>query len=60
MCIGTSGAVLNVAAFANYAKFSILNNYEETELNLAFSKSYTEKATTAAAKIEKDIDEFFS
>lgn len=59
VCIGTSGEVLNVGAFANYANFSILNNYEETTLNLAFDKSYTERATTAAAKIEADIEEFF-
>ncbi len=60
MCIGTSGQVLNVASFASFANFSILNNYEETELNLAFNRSYIEKATTASPKIEKDIEKFFN
>lgn len=60
VCIGTSGAVLNVENYTKYAKFSILNNYESSQLDSHFSKCYIEKATTAAAKIEKDIDEFFS
>ncbi|MDO2409209.1 SIR2 family NAD-dependent protein deacylase [Campylobacter magnus] len=60
VCIGTSGAVLNVENYTKYAKFSILNNYEVSHLDIAFSKCYIEKATAAAPKIEKDIDEFFN
>lgn len=60
VCIGTSGQVLNVASFAKYAKKSILNNLEKSDIDHAFSKCYIEKATVATPKIEKDIDEFFS
>ena len=60
VCIGTSGQVLNVAGFAKYAKKSILNNLEKTELDEYFSKSYNLPATQTAALIEADVDEFFS
>ena len=60
VCIGTSGQVLDVASFAKYAKNSILNNLEKTELDEYFSKSYNLPATQAAALIEADVDKFFS
>ncbi|MCI7586355.1 MAG: NAD-dependent deacetylase [Campylobacter sp.] len=60
VCIGTSGQVLNVAGYAKYAKKSILNNLEKSDIDYAFSKCYIEKATAAAAKIEADIEKFFS
>ncbi|MDD6925259.1 MAG: NAD-dependent deacetylase [Campylobacteraceae bacterium] len=59
VCIGTSGAVLDAGAFSQCAKISILNNFESSKLDRHFSKCYIEKATTAAPKIEADIDEFF-
>ncbi|MEE3712462.1 Sir2 family NAD-dependent protein deacetylase [Campylobacter sp. CLAX-7218-21] len=60
VCIGTSGQVLDVASFAKYAKNSILNNLDKSDIDHAFSKCYIEKATTAAPKIEADIEKFFS
>ena len=60
VCIGTSGQVLDVADFSGFAKNSILNNLEKTELDEYFSKSYNLPATQAAALIEADVDEFFS
>lgn len=60
VCIGTSGQVLDVAGYTKYAKKSILNNLEKTELDEYFSKSYNLPATQAAALIEADVDEFFS
>ena len=60
ICIGTSGQVLDVASFAKYAKNSILNNLDKSDIDHAFSKCYIEKATTAAPKIEADIEKFFS
>lgn len=59
VCIGTSGYVLNVADYTLYAKKSILNNLEKSRLDEHFSVCYTELATTAAPKIEADIEEFF-
>ena len=60
VCIGTSGQVLDVAGYTKYAKKSILNNLEKSDIDHAFSKCYIEKATTAAPKIEADIEKFFS
>ena len=52
--------MLDVASFAKYAKNSILNNLDKSDIDHAFSKCYIEKATTAAPKIEADIEKFFS
>ncbi|MDO2409199.1 hypothetical protein [Campylobacter magnus] len=49
-----------MAGYTKYAKKSILNNLEKTELDEYFSKSYNLPATQAAALIEADVDEFFS
>ena len=49
-----------MADFSIFAKNSILNNLEKTELYEYFSKSYNLPATQAAALIEADVDEFFS
>lgn len=60
VCIGTSGEVLDVASFANFASKSILNNLDPSNIDYAFSKCYIEPATTAATKIQKDIDAFLT
>lgn len=60
MCIGTSGQVLDVADFSIFAKNSILNNLDKSDIDHAFNKCYIEKATTAAPKIEADIEKFLA
>ena len=44
----------------HFAKNSILNNLDKSDIDHAFNKCYIEKATTAAPKIEADIEKFFS
>jgi NAD-dependent deacetylase len=57
--IGTSGQVINVAAIAQWFDHTILNNYDsDPMLDRYFKTHYIEKATTAAAKIEADIETF--
>lgn len=59
--IGTSGYVINVATFAQWFDYSILNNLESDDMLDPFFKTlYIEKATTAAPKIESDIEHFLS
>lgn len=59
VCIGTSGQVLDVATFARFCSFSILNNLdEEPMLDDAFGICFHESAHTAAPKIEKICDFF--
>nr|MBP3724087.1 NAD-dependent deacetylase [Campylobacter sp.] len=60
VCIGTSGEVLDVANFARYFKFSILNNLDASRIDKYFDKCYLESAVTAALKWENDIREFLS
>lgn len=60
VCIGTSGEVLDVANFARYFKFSILNNLDASRIDKYFDKCYLESAVTAAPKWENDIREFLS
>lgn len=59
--IGTSGYVINVATFAQWFDHSILNNLDSDEMLDPFFKTcYIEQATTAAPKIEADIEEFLN
>lgn len=58
VCIGTSGEVINVAQFTQYASKSILNNIEETWFNEYFDICLTEPATTAAPKIYDIVANF--
>ncbi|MDD4950772.1 Sir2 family NAD-dependent protein deacetylase [Sulfuricurvum sp.] len=59
--IGTSGQVINIAFYAPYFEESILNNLDKDEsFDSFFTTVYYEKATSAAAKIEADIERFLS
>lgn len=59
VCIGTSGQVLNVAHFAKYAKFSILNNLDKDPLlDSAFDICFHESSEVAALKIERLCEKF--
>jgi len=58
ICIGTSGAVIDVGYFARKVKFSILNNLESSHLDAFFTKCYIQKATAACESIERDIQHF--
>jgi NAD-dependent deacetylase len=59
--IGTSGYVINVAIFAQWFEYSIINNLDPDEMLDPFFKTlYIEKATTAAPKIEADIEKFLN
>lgn len=57
--IGTSGYVINTAWIAQWFEHSILNNLDPDErIDPFFKTVYHEKATSAAAKIEVDIENF--
>ncbi|MGE4473085.1 MAG: NAD-dependent deacetylase [Sulfuricurvum sp.] len=57
--IGSSGQVINTAWIAQWFEHSILNNLESDDMLDPFFKTlYIEKATTAAPKIEADIEMF--
>lgn len=57
--IGSSGQVINTAWIAQWFEYSILNNLESDDtLDPFFKTLYIEKATTAAPKIEADIEIF--
>lgn len=57
--IGSSGQVINTAWIAQWFEYSILNNLESDDMLDPFFKTlYIEKATTAAPKIEVDIEMF--
>lgn len=59
--IGSSAQVINAAWIAQWFEYSILNNLESDDMLDPFFKTlYIEKATTAAPKIEADIERFFS
>lgn len=59
--IGTSGYVINVAGIAQWFDISILNNLDaDRMLDRHFKTCYIEKATTAAPKIEADVEEFLN
>jgi len=58
--IGSSGQVINTAWIAQWFEYSILNNLESDDtLDPFFKTLYIEKATSAAPKIEADIENFF-
>ncbi|WP_024955884.1 SIR2 family NAD-dependent protein deacylase [Sulfurospirillum arcachonense] len=58
--IGTSGAVINVDMFTQWAEYSILNNLEKSNLinEEYFDEVYYEKAVTAIPKIELSLKKF--
>lgn len=57
--IGSSGQVINTAWIAQWFEYSILNNLESDDTIDPFFKTlYIEKATSAASKIEADIEIF--
>jgi len=59
--IGSSGQVINTAWIAQWFEYSILNNLESDDtLDPFFKTLYIEKATSAAPKIESDIEHFLS
>ena len=58
VCIGTSGEVINVAQFTQYASKSVLNNLEETWFNEYFDICLMEPATSAAPKIYDIVTNF--
>lgn len=58
VCIGTSGEVLNVAQFTQYASKSILNNLESSFIDKYFDICLIEHATSAAHKIQMLVGEF--
>lgn len=60
VCVGTSGAVINVDMLSQWGEYKILNNLEESNLINAeyFDEVYYEKATTALPKIEKSLQKF--
>lgn len=59
--IGSSGQVINTAWIAQWFEYSILNNLESDDMLDPFFKTlYIEKATTAAPKIEADIESFLN
>ncbi len=60
VCIGTSGAVINVDMISQYASYKILNNLESSDLinDEIFDEVYYEKATTAITKIAKSLERF--
>jgi NAD-dependent deacetylase len=57
--IGTSGHVINVGWYAQWFEHTILNNLDPDDtLDQFFKTLYIEKATSAAPKIEADIENF--
>ena len=60
VCIGTSGAVINVDMLSQWAEYRILNNLEPSNLinEEYFDEVYYENATTAIKKIEKSLKNF--
>jgi len=62
VCIGTSGAVINVDMLSQWAEYSILNNLEYSNLinEELFNEVYYENATTAIPKIEASLKFFLN
>jgi len=60
VCIGTSGAVINVDMLSQWGEYKILNNLEESNLINAeyFDEVYYENATTALPKIGLSLKKF--
>jgi NAD-dependent deacetylase len=60
VCIGTSGAVINVDMLSQWAEYRILNNLEPSNLinEEYFNEVYYENATTAIKKIEDSLLKF--
>ena len=60
VCIGTSGAVINVDMLSQWAEYKILNNLEPSNLinEDFFDDVYYESATTAISKIAKRLEKF--
>lgn len=61
ICIGTSGQVLPIAHYTQYAEKSILNNIDRDEkIDKYFDKVYYESTEIAIDKIAKDIENFIN
>ena len=60
VCIGTSGAVLNIDMLSQWAKYKILNNLEPSNLidERYFDEVYYEKASVAITKIISSVKQF--
>lgn len=60
VCIGTSGAVMNVGMLSQWAKYKILNNLEPNNLidDSYFDEVYYEKASEAIEKIIASVKRF--
>jgi len=60
VCIGTSGAVINVDMLSQWAQYKILNNLEPSNLinEDFFNEVYYERATTAIPKIANSLEKF--
>jgi len=60
VCIGTSGAVVNVDMLSQWGKYKILNNLEFSNLinEDYFDEIYYEEAVTAMPKIKESLDKF--
>jgi len=60
VCIGTSGAVVNVDMLSQWAKYKILNNLEFSNLinEDNFDEIYHEEAVTAMPKIKESLERF--
>ena len=58
VCIGTSGEVLNVAQFSQYAQKSVLNNLKSSWFDGYFSICFIESAVSAAPKIDRLVEKF--
>ena len=60
VCIGTSGAVINVDMLVQWAEYKILNNLEASNLinEEYFNEIYYENATTAIPKIKASLENF--
>jgi NAD-dependent deacetylase len=60
VCIGTSGAVINVDMLSQWAQYNILNNLEQSNLinEECFDEVYYEEATTAIVKIAKTLKRY--
>lgn len=60
VCIGTSGAVINVDMLSQWAEYKILNNLDYSNLinEEYFDEVYYENATIAIPKIIKSLEKF--
>jgi NAD-dependent deacetylase len=62
VCIGTSGAVINVDMLSQWAEYKILNNLEYSNLinDTMFDEVYYERASEAIEKIIQSLQKFLN